>query len=208
MQVDLIKLYYETKDINYIHQWVEENNAIFYKLAYKMLSRYPTLMYDSPEDLAMESIIIFYDKIAQFDPSRTKISTFIYTFIPNAIINQSKSAWRRDYKARNYALSLDETLSSLSGGDYSEYSSLGDTVADHSLPDVVKEMAIEQMLAWGKTHLTGKKLDVFNMYLAEVPRKDMSKKLGVSVVYIKTLIDQIVDEGADYFLLNSTNNGT
>lgn len=185
---DLITLYLETKDITYLHQWVEGNLKFFHDIVHKTVRR-NNMFNVSKEDLFSEAIIIFYDTIDKFNPALGELTTYAYRVIGNGLINKINHENGKDFSTRVGAMSLDKTYES---GD-------GSVVAFEEIATIETNDAMTSVLAksldtYVSRNLPPRKQRIYALYKSGLPLSSIANNVGVTKQYVSKVLKDLVDQ--------------
>lgn len=185
---NLITLYLETKDITYLHQWVEGNLKFFHDIVHKTVRR-NNMFSVSKEDLFSEAIIIFYDTIDKFDPQLGGLTTYMYRVIGNGLINKITHENNKDFSTRVGAMSLDRTYES---GDGSVVAF--EEIATIESNDVMVAVLTKSLDSYVSNNLPLRKQHIYKLYKSGLPLSAIANNVGVTKQYVSKVLKDLVEQ--------------
>lgn len=189
--MDNIDLYFSTKNISYLHEWVSENYKLFYTVVDKLIKRH-TLYEVSRDDLFQEAVIAFYAIADKYNPELGNFVTFVFGAIQNELLNSLKHKQRIDFGSRVNAISIDQPLES------DEDSTFGDIISANYDDDFIKGVLLNDLKEFVLTKCNIKTQKIFKLYCEGYKYEEIGKMLGISKQraqqIIKTLTLEVRDE--------------
>ena len=186
---NLLKQYFETKDIKFVHQWVAENMNFFHDIVHKTTRR-NNVYNASKEDLFSEAIIIFYDAIDAFDPNRGEFTTYMYKVIGNGLINIITHQVNKDFSTRVGAISLDAEYGS-SNGAVTTFEEIATKFHEDKLMIGVLAHALDEYV---KANLPLKKRKIYHLYKEGLTIPSIAANVGVSKQYVSKVLKDLVNQ--------------
>lgn len=187
-----LEKYIETRDIKYLHSWVEENYVMFKDLASKLKRRY-NIKSLSIDDLFSECIIAFYATIDKYEPKISKPTTYIYFAVERAIINKLKFNHAHDFEARVPTLSLDEEIGSGVSSSPLTYAEIISDGTDEST-SVMTNIMLDKLRSYMASYEDGLTKDVYNLYIQGMTMSDIGRTLGYTKQYISKILKNLEEE--------------
>lgn len=179
-----LELYFQTKDITYLHEWVSNNYKLFHFIVNRAIARYTKANDDikvEHDDLFQEAIIIFYQCVDRYDSSKGSFSTFVVTVVTNELSNLLKINRRGDFAKRIHAVELDAPID-LYDGEASVDSTI--SVTDEDFP--MRNLLLNELKTYVSKNCNERVQTIFSLYSQGLTLEEIGAKLGVS----KQAVDQ------------------
>lgn len=187
--MDYLQDYFETKSIQSLHKWVEENYKMFHHIVSKMQKQYSLYDLDS-QDLFSEAIICFYEVIDGYKPEAGKFSTFIYRAITNGLLTKLRHSRTIDFQRRVDVVDIDETYEDASGYQMSRESVISVTDED----SLMRGVMVGELNEYVETHLPPRKKAIYKLYCKGLNIPQVANKLGVTKQYVSKVLQDLVED--------------
>lgn len=187
-----LELYFQSKDITYLHDWVSNNYKLFHYIVNRAIKRgNSTTEYDPIEhdDLFQEAIIIFYRCVDRYDASKGSFSTFIVTVLTNELSNLIKLNRRSDFAKRVSAVELDAPID-LYDGEASIDSTV--SITDEEYP--MRSLLLNELTNYVSNNCTKRVQIIYNLYTQGLTLEEIGDKLGISKQAVNQSLKKLVKD--------------
>jgi len=178
-----LMLYFETKNISYLHEWVACNYKVFHTIVNRVLKMNSIYSVDHDE-LFQEAVILFYSVVDKYNPELGQFSTFLYSVLSNELLNVIKKEHRSHFSKRVNAIELDAPLDE-------EYGSLTESAISIDTGDVIDTILIKDMEKYVETHCNDRTKSVYQLYTKGYSLTEVGKVLGISKQRVSQIIQSL-----------------
>jgi RNA polymerase sigma factor (sigma-70 family) len=187
--MDYIQLYLDTKNIEYLHLWVEENHKLLRSIVHKTVVRHRLYSIDE-DDLFSDAVLFFYKAVDGYNPTRAKFSTYLFKVLTNELVNHCKALIRADFAGRVPTINIDGTIDSVEGDAMAVAEVITATDPKETITYTMRGLLQDYV----RTHKDERTQLIYDMYVRGFPLVEIAKQLHVSKQYISITIINLANE--------------
>lgn len=176
-------------------QLLENNIGFIHFMTNTLLNTYPDISRDEYDDIFQDCAIDFIKCLKEFDPSKSKITTYS----SKKILSEHKRRMKRHYKKKNVLgeYFFDDIVSN---DNLEMLNVLSDTYNYED--NIINSILTKDILNELKNKFTSKNLKIINLYINGIEQAEIAKMYNISRQRVGQIIDKFRKEARKLMVIN------
>lgn len=176
-------------------QLLENNIGFIHFMTNTLLNTYPDISRDEYDDIFQDCIIDFIKSLKEFDPTKSKITTYS----SKKILSEHKRRMKRHYKKKNVLgeYFFDDIVSN---DNLEMLNVLSDTYNYED--NIINSILTKDILNQLENKFSSRNIEVINLYVSGIEQKEIAKMYNISRSRIGQIIGRFRKEAQELMIEN------
>ena len=171
-------------------QLLENNIGFIHFMTNTLLNTYPDISRDEYDDIFQDCIIDFIKSLKEFDPTKSKITTYS----SKKILSEHKRRMKRHYKKKNVLgeYFFDDIVSN---DNLEMLNVLSDTYNYED--NIINSILTKDILNQLENKFSSRNVEVINLYVSGIEQKEIAKMYNISRQRVGQIINKFKKEAQE-----------
>lgn len=176
-------------------QLLENNIGFIHFMTNTLLNTYPDISRDEYDDIFQDCIIDFIKSLKEFDPTKSKITTYS----SKKILSEHKRRMKRHYKKKNVLgeYFFDDIVSN---DNLEMLNVLSDTYNYED--NIINSILTKDILNQLENKFSSRNIEVINLYVSGIEQKEIAKMYNISRQRVGQIINKFKKEAQELMIEN------